>query len=427
MPGTAPPLLSAATVPGGDRFLSLDVVRGVAVLGILLMNIVHFAMPLAAYSNPRAYGGWHGADLAAYLINFVLFDGKMRGLFSFLFGASMLLVIERAAASGRSVARVHYARMGWLLVFGLAHLWLVWDGDILAHYALVGMLAFGCRRLPVERMVSLGIVAAALTALFFALMAVAAWQLALPVSDPQQAAANARELAGLAEGLGVPSAQEIARSLAEYRGDYATILRTRFHEELATPLGVLTLLGPETLGYMLFGMAALRSGMLTGAWPRERYRRWLRISWGIALPGYIALAAYMVAAQFSLFSVALAALALASPLRPLMIVGWICLILLLVRPGGRLTARIAAAGRMAFTNYLATSLICTTIFYGYGLGWYGTLSRWQLYPVVALVWAAILLWSQPWLARFRFGPLEWLWRSLSRARVEPFRIVRSTP
>src|ERR1700754_1558648 len=144
--------------PGlSERVQSLDIVRGVAVLGILLLNIVSFGMPEAAYFNPRAYGGAQGADLAAYLINFVLFDGKMRGLFSFLFGASMLLVIERAQANGRNPAAVHFARMGWLLVFGLAHLWLVWRGDILAHYALVGMIAFALRGLRPAQMLPLAV------------------------------------------------------------------------------------------------------------------------------------------------------------------------------------------------------------------------------------------------------------------------------
>jgi uncharacterized protein len=104
-----------------------------------------------------------------------------------------------------------------------------------------------------------------------------------------------------------------------------------------------------------------------------------------------------------------------------MVLGWACLILLLARPGGALTLRIAAAGRMAFTNYLVTSLICTTLFYGYGLGWFGHLSRAELYLVVLAIWALMLLWSRPWLARFRYGPFEWLWRSLARWRFQPMR------
>ncbi|RYD64146.1 MAG: DUF418 domain-containing protein, partial [Sphingomonadales bacterium] len=157
-----------------------------------------------------------------------------------------------------------------------------------------------------------------------------------------------------------------------------------------------------------------------GAWPRRRMRTWLLVSWGIALPLTAAIAAYMMAAGFSLFSVT-AALALATPLRPAMALGWVCLILLLAPHLGRLAPRIAAAGRMAFTNYLVTSLICTTLFYGYGLGWFGQLSRWQLYPVALAIWAGMLLWSKPWLGRYRFGPFEWLWRSLARGSLQPLR------
>ncbi|MDP5279110.1 DUF418 domain-containing protein [Sphingomonas sp. DG1-23] len=403
--------MSAAPPPedarGPGRLAALDVVRGVALLGILLLNIASFALPEAAYLNPRAYGGWHGADLTAWLINFLLFDGKMRGLFSFLFGASMLLVIERAEACGESAAKVHYRRMLWLLAFGLAHLWLVWHGDILSHYALVGMIAFGLRNLPTARLLALGITLICVTLVFFATVPIAVH--------------HGQDLAALNRTIGVPAPAEIARELTLYRSDYPAILRTRLAEHAVTPLPMLWFYGPETLAYMLFGMAALRSGLLRGEWPRARYRRWLWICWGIALPGYIALAVYIVRAQFSLFSVALGSWTLTAPLRPPMIVGWACLILLLARPGGALTERLAAAGRTAFTNYLLTSLICTMLFYGYGLGWFGHLSRWQLYPVVFAIWGLILLWSKPWLARFRFGPFEWLWRSLARWRWQQLR------
>jgi uncharacterized protein len=393
--------------PPGMRIAALDVVRGVAVLGILLLNILSFGLPEAAYVNPRAYGGWHGADLAAWLVNFVLFDGKMRGLFSFLFGASMLLVIERAETKGEDAASVHYRRMGWLLAFGLAHLWLVWKGDILAHYALVGMLAFGLRDLPAWRMLVLGGLLIAATTVLSATIPVAVF--------------HGQAIEALAGTFGVPPAADIGRELAVHRGGYAGLLRARFAEHATTPLTMLWLYGPETLAYMLFGMAALRSGMLRGEWSRERYRRWLCLCWSIALPVELAIAAWLVFAQFDLFPVALGAWTLTVPVRPLMIAGWICLILLLASPGGALTTRLAAAGRMAFTNYLLTSLICTSLFYGYGLGWFGHLSRWQLYPVVAALWAAMLLWSKSWLSRYRFGPFEWIWRSLAQGRLQSFQ------
>lgn len=395
------------------RLPSLDLVRGVAVLGILLLNILSFALPEAAYVNPRAYGGWHGADLAAWAANFVLFDGKMRGLFSFLFGASMLLVIERAEASGRSPAEIHYRRMAWLLVFGLAHLFLVWHGDILAHYALIGMIAYSMRHLPVSRLLVMGTMLTLLGAVLFATIPLSILQLhATP--------AAAAELRGYALSFGVPTPADIASDLALYRGSYSAILADRLREDGGALFGLFVFFGPETLGYMLFGMAALRSGMLRGEWAPARYRRWLAVCWAIALPAYAALAWAQWASGFDIRMVS-AMMPLTALTRPPMIAGWICLILLLARPGGMLTKALAAAGRMAFTNYLATSLICTTLFYGYGLGWYGHLSRWQLYPIVFAIWAAILTWSPLWLAHFGFGPLEWLWRSLARGAVQPLR------
>ncbi|MBO9711309.1 DUF418 domain-containing protein [Sphingomonas sp.] len=401
--------MSAARIP------TLDIVRGVAVLGILLLNIVDFAMPQAAYTNPRAYGGWHGADLAVWLVNFLLFDGKMRGLFSCLFGASMLLVIERAEAEGRSAARTHFARMLWLLAFGYLHLLLIWRGDILALYALVGMIAWACRRMEPERLLALGI-ALVLVSAFAA--AATPYGIAEALADPGPRAAPA--LAEWNRYLGTPTPAAIAQELALYRGTYPAILADRL-TDWDIPIRLLANAGAETLAYMCFGMAALRSGFASGEWVRGAYRRGLKLGFGIGLPLTAAMAAWLIAAQFALLPVAIVVLLLEALVRPLMIFGWACLILLLARPGGALTLRLAAAGRMAFTNYLATSVICTTLFYGYGLGWFGHLSRAQLYLVVPLVWTAILLWSKPWLARFRYGPLEWLWRSLARARLQPIR------
>ncbi|HWH23216.1 MAG TPA: DUF418 domain-containing protein, partial [Allosphingosinicella sp.] len=142
----------------GPRIASLDIIRGVAVMGILAMNIVAFAMPFAAYLNPRAFGMEGTADYLSWLFSFIFIDGKMRGLFSFLFGASMLLGIERAGAKGEDPRKVHFRRMIWLLVFGLIHLYLIWFGDILTGYALVGMIAWFFRKLPPGRLIAWGVI-----------------------------------------------------------------------------------------------------------------------------------------------------------------------------------------------------------------------------------------------------------------------------
>lgn len=404
-----------------DRIAALDAIRGVAVMGILTMNIVAFAMPAAAYSNPLAYGGHTGADFAAWLGNYILFDGKMRGLFSFLFGASMLLVIERAAAKGENPAIVHFSRMGWLFVFGMAHLILLWWGDILNHYALIGAVAWFFRRMPPYKLVILAI-ALLLVELVFVIgigdqMAQAEGAVAAGRASP----AVMRAYVANRANLGVPPAAEIARDLAVHRSGYVAIIEDRLPEALRAPMQAFFLLGLETLAYMLLGMASLRSGLLSGEWPRRRYRWGATIGFGIGIPAYALLAVIPIRHGFDVASVAASDLVWSIPFRLVMILGWACLILLLIEPGGWMTARIAAAGRMAFSNYLGTTLICTTLFYGYGLGLYGALSRAELYPVVLGVWAAMLIWSKPWLDRFRYGPLEWLWRSLARGELQPMR------
>lgn len=404
-----------ATIAAGDRYLTLDTVRGVAVLGILLLNIIAFAMPAPAYFNPAAYGGSTGIDLAAWFGNFVLFDGKMRGLFSFLFGASTLLVIERATAKGENAATVHYARMIWLLVFGLVHMWAIWWGDILSHYALIGMIAFLFRNARVKTLLIVGcilIVIEFLVTAFIPLIAL--------VAQAQPGNPDMREaLTGFEQAFGKPSTDWLTQQVALHRGDWWAIAVERFKTAMWVPLVAIFQVGWETLAYMLFGMAAFRNGMLTGQWERRRYLRWIAIGFGVGIPYYTALALWVMRSDFALVQVTAAALPLTVPVRPLMIMAWASLIVLLMRPGGLLTERLAAAGRMAFTNYLMTSVICTTIFYGYGFGFYGALSRAEDYLVVLLVWALILLWSKPWLERFGYGPLEWLWRSLSRGRLQP--------
>ena len=398
-----------------DRILTLDTVRGVAVMGILLLNIIAFAMPMPAYFNPAAYGGATGIDLAVYLVNFILFDGKMRGLFSFLFGASMLLVIDRAEAKGESAARIHYTRMVWLLVFGLIHLWLIWWGDILSHYALIGMVAFLLRNLRVRTMIVIGLVL-----VFVELVVTGMIPMIITMAQASPGNAEMQEtLREMTKGFGVPPAAWITEQVALHRGGWLEIATQRFADNKFMPLVGLFQFGWETLAYFLFGMAALRSGMLTGQWERRRYVKWAAIGFGISLPVYAALAAWMTAQQFALLPVTIATMVATVPVRPLAVLGWASLIILLMHPGGALTARFAAAGRMAFTNYLGTSLICTTIFYGYGLGWYGELSRAEVYLVVFAVWALMLLCSKPWLERFAYGPLEWLWRSLARGGFQP--------
>jgi uncharacterized protein len=395
-------------------------------MGILAMNIVAFAMPFQAYMNPAAFGSQSAADYVSWAFNFVLIDGKMRGLFSFLFGASMLLVIERAAAAGRSGARVHYARMAWLLVFGLIHFAIIWFGDILAGYAQVGMIAYLFHRLPPKALTTWAVGLLVFQTLLFAGVALATFYLQEAValqaaSDPGADSDLAMQWEQLRGQFGVPTEQALATKMAMFQGGYLPIAEHRLGK-LFEPFLNSLFFGWETLAYFLFGMGLLKNGFFRGEWVAARYKRLVVIGYGIGIPAYLALAYVLYSDGFSVPMVLAVGMAATTPFRPLMVIATASLIILLTRRrGGCLVQRIAAAGRAAFTNYLGTSVLMTTLFYGYGLGLYGALSRIELWAVVIAMWALMLLWSKPWLERFRYGPFEWLWRSLSRGRAERLR------
>jgi uncharacterized protein len=416
----APAEAAPAALPA-ERIATLDIVRGIAVMGILAMNIVAFAMPFQAYVNPTAYGLESPADLWSWVFSFVLIDGKMRGLFSFLFGASTLLVIERARATGLSEAKVHYARMIWLLVFGLCHFYFIWFGDILSMYALTGLILFFFRNLSVKGLLIWGSALVVVQLLFMSSAAAGAlyfaYATALPNPDPDMV----RRWAEMREGFAVLTPHQLAENFALYQGPWTGLVRERVVEHGLEPfLGVLSF-GAETLGYMLFGMAALKSGFFRGDWPVARYRKWAITGFAIGIPAYAAMAFVLIRQGFAeqwLFALWLGG---STAFRPVMIVAIASLIILATRNGGPLVARIAAAGRAAFTNYLGTSILMTTLFYGYGIGLYGSLSRIELWLPVVAMWALMLLWSKPWLDRFRYGPFEWLWRSLARLSFQPMR------
>jgi len=410
----------AVAEPGG-RIPALDIVRGVAVMGILAMNIVAFAMPFQAYMNPLAYGTESQADLASWAFSFILIDGKMRGLFSFMFGASMLLIIDRAAASGRSPAGAHYARMLWLLVFGLLHFYFIWFGDILVAYALCGLILYAFRNLSTRALVIWGIAFVIAQLLFMTLASDSIFMLGQAAAAPGASAEILDQWQGLEHDFGIPAAAALAENLALFGGSYAGIAGQRLTEMTIVPFVNTLLFGAETLGYMLFGMAALKSGFFRGAWDAARYRKWALTGFAIAIPVYALLAWLLIDDGFSLPMVFAVSMTATGIVRPVMVVAIAALVILLTRKGGALVDRIAAAGRAAFTNYLGTSIVMTTLFYGYGLDLYGSLSRVELWVPVIGMWAVMLLWSKPWLERYRYGPLEWLWRSLARWRLEPMR------
>lgn len=405
----------------GERIATIDAVRGVAVMGILLMNIVAFGLPMDAYLNPTAFGNKSPADLMVWAVNFVVADGKFRALFTMLFGASMVLIADRAEASDQSAAATHYRRMGWLFVIGMIHAWLIWFGDILVQYAIAGMLCFLLWRAPQR-----------------ALWATVAAMLAL------QSAANIGRYADLAtvrEAAMAPNAstgtftkwqdrmaeeradpQVMQREIDGYRGGFASVAETRAKATSFFQTVVIPITMPETIGFLAFGILFFRNGFLTGEWSRRRYLTVIALGYGIGVPVMMILTQQILFSGFDPATVAGADATSLLP-RPFVALAHASMVILLIKSGWltALMARIEAAGRMALSNYLGTSIVATTLFYGYGLCLFASLSRAQLYGVVLLIWLLILLWSKPWLERFHYGPAEWLWRSLAKWQWQAFR------
>ena len=414
--------MTESNPPVRARITTLDAVRGFAVMGILLLNIVEFAMPSYAYVDPHFYGGATGANWAVWAVNFVLFDGKMRGLFTMMFGASTVLIAERAAKSGQSLARVHYARMATLFVFGMIHAYLIWSGDILVLYSVCGAIAFVAWRWRQRVLVGVALVLL-LIKLVLGLAGYAAVhrveaQAAAPAASAQATAAWQAILFSMTQPV-----ETIPGELKAHRGSYHDALEQRINMTRFLQTEILPDYVLDTIALMLLGMALFRAGFFSGEWSRAAYRRIALGSIAVCVPLYLPLLWWLDITRVSpATQIASDAIHL-SVLRPPLALGYASLVILFLRSGAAhwLAGRLAAAGRMAFSNYLGTSILCTLLFNGYGLGWFGYLERWQLYPIVFAVWALILLWSKPWLDRFAYGPFEWLWRSVARFEFQPLQ------
>ena len=408
------------------RHAELDTIRGVAVMGILAMNIIAFAMPGGAYFSPIVYGDSRPLDIVLWAGNFILFDSKMRALFAILFGASSALIAERAIARQASPAKAHFSRMGWLLLFGLAHLYLIWWGDILTLYALCGLVLYPFLSSPTVKLAGLAAALIAATCLLwgagFAALLMAQASIAQGL-DPSAIAQAYELLDKSAHDFGL-TATQIVRSLDIYSGSYPAIVTYRLVELGWSPVTMVIQTGPETLAQMLIGVILYRTGMLTGHWPSILYRRIAVIGLAVALPVQAALAAYLLLDNFSVVAIFGSYLVVSLPFDILQAVAYASLVILWVRSNrfAWLLRRTAAAGRVAFSNYLGTSIVMTSLFYGYGLGLFGQIGRPVLWVFVLLAWMVMLLWSASWLRHFRYGPFEWLWRSLARRSPQPMHL-----
>jgi uncharacterized protein len=433
------PRPKALPVEASERVGSVDVIRGVALMGILAMNIVHFGWPQPVYSIPIAMPDYDRADVGLWAFNHLVFDTKMMTLFSMLFGAGLVLMADRAEGRGAKVRGVFYRRTFWLLVIGLIHAYLIWDGDILVVYAECGFLLYLTRKWSARTLIIVGV---CLNLLLVPLL-IGFRTVGVPYMRRTAERVEAESKAGkkpgqwesqVAEGWREmsknekPKREDFLKEIATHRGNYGGIVWHRaksliWTQTLAFVLVLWYLVG----GRMMIGMGLMKLGVFAARSSRRTYLTLMALGYGIGLPILAFDVYHEIANDFFLGRTVWAALdgwPLLTVYGSLPVVfGHIGLIMLICQANALpwLTRRLASAGRMALSCYLFDSIVCTTLFYGYGFDLFGSLHRPQLYAVVLAIWTAQLLVCPLWLEAFRFGPAEWLWRSLTYWKFQPMR------
>jgi uncharacterized protein len=425
----------ALPVQPSERISSIDVVRGFALLGILVLNVLSFGLPEAALFNPTVKGGFTGLNFGEWVVSTLVFEHKMMTTFSMLFGAGLLLFTDRAIARGQSPAQLFYRRCGILLVFGLLHAYLLWEGDILYTYALCGMILYLARNWRPDILVPLGVLALFPPALLMPVSATYFGQAREASVRVEAAKAAGKDPSEKDKALAAswveirsgfhPTAEDVTDEIRlKGHGTYGAIFRNRavsvaFMQAILFPL----YMGWDALGRMLIGMGLMKLGVFSAERSRRFYVMMMLAGYGVGLP-LVAIGAYRAMQhEFDvvyLFSGGMRYNDFGSiPVA----LGHVGALILVYKSGAAawLTRRLAAVGRMALSNYLMHTILCTTLFYGYGFGLFGRLDRVQLFGVVIAIWA-LQLWLSPiWLKYFRFGPAEWLWRTLTYGKAQPMR------
>jgi len=377
---------NAAPVAESARITSLDLIRGLAVLGILLMNVVHFKFGRVPYLNLSAGGSESWLDWLVGIAGEILVDQKFMGLFSLLFGAGILLFIERAEARGGRPVRLNLWRNALLLGIGILHS-LLWEGDVLIVYAVSALFLIALRKLPGPWLIAVG------TGVFV---------LSVPVLLVMQAVTNATDVA--LSGVWTPSLGDEA----DFAGINGAVLG-------------LSLMGYflRGLGLILMGAGLYRLGFMQGDWSARTYRLVAAIGVGVGLP--LAAIGVLITAlgDYSRDAAFIGQVPNTLGTIPASL-GYMSLIVLWNRGlDSALKQRFRAVGRMALTNYLTQTvlgvLVLTVILDA------APVNRAGILLFVLAVWSLQLWWSQAWMNRFRFGPAEWLWRVATYRKGQALR------
>ncbi|KAF7771961.1 hypothetical protein PCIT_a1935 [Pseudoalteromonas citrea] len=394
-----------------QRLTNLDVVRGVALLGILLMNIQGFSLHFAAYSNPMALGPINETDYLIYYLNHILADQKFMTLFATLFGVGVILMTEKLDVKGAKTRKIHFKRMAILMFIGLFHAYFLWFGDILFTYAIAGMIVYSMRRKSVKFLIVIGIVLLSLTSLTLYSIGIS-----LPhilIEDPQAITDMNTYWA--------PSQTQIADDIAANQMGWVAAMSHRIAMAAYMQSNILFYL-PRVIALMCIGMALYKLNLFGNTLSNRRLAGYciVSLSVGITLSAIgieqnsasgWPLKAMLSGQLYNYWGSVFSAFA------------YLCALILFCRSAMliKLKQLLANIGKMALTNYLAQSLICCFIFSGWGLGLYGSMSRSELLFVVVAVWVCQISFSTLWMNWFKFGPVEWLWRCLTYSQWQPIK------
>lgn len=443
-PAANVPVQAPRPVSAAERIQTVDLVRGMALLGILMMNIPVFGyletgMP-AVVKDPGS------RDYFAFAFVGTAFEGTMRALFSMLFGAGMVLFATNKPemADGPSVVEYYYRRLMWLVLFGLFDAYiLLWNGDILYMYGLMGMLLYPFRKLKPTWLIGI-----AVTCMLIGLVKNEGWQGQMREARAGYLQAQKLEKAGKKpsvkqveqkasweriESRTKPDPKADAKTLSEMRGNYASVFLHLLPNNAGGEIWYVYHGAWDMLGMMFLGMALLGLGFFSNKLSSDTYKTILLIGYGVGLPiswFYVQYTATMyLNPALAVDTYRLSPNTLYDLRRALLALGHASLLMLVYRSQlvPWLMRALTAVGQMAFTNYLTHSIVCSLFFYGYGLGNFGKLAYHQLYYVVFCIWVFQLIISPIWLTYFRFGPFEWLWRSLTYWSPQPMRRAAEKP
>lgn len=439
---TTTPAGIAAPVSQTERILIIDALRGIAILGILLMNIPGFGLPSAVGGDPSVLNEYGTINFRIWQLVELIPEGTQRAIFSMLFGAGIILFTERLQKKTTGTEPVDYfiRRMLWLMVFGVFDAYvLLWWGDILFDYACYGLIMVVFRKLPVK-----GLLLGAFICFVFMIArdnrdfyldkAVISKGEAIAAIDTTTNKLTDRqkdELGAMTQfkenSTKEKKLKKMTKSILMTTGNYADLYEFRSNVYVGVIVKYTYMAIWDVLMFMFLGMAFYKSGILTGQRSSKIYWLFCILGLGLGLTISWLRLQPMIKYNFNWFeytkNVNFEFYTISRTLRTFGVFG---LIMLLFKSGwfNWLLNLMRPVGQMAFTNYLTQSIICGIVFYGVGFGMYGKLQRFEVYYVVGAIWIVQIIWSNLWLRYFNFGPLEWAWRSLTYWQKQPFRKTR---